>query len=186
MKKILLVSVLAVICGSAAAQNFKFGHINAQELVALMPERDSAQVKFENYGKELQDQVEAMQVELNNKYNTFQQKQNTWSDAIKESKMREIQELGQRSQEFQQTAQEDLQKMYQTLLRPVIEKANKAIETVAKREGFTYVFDLSGGSLSYFNPEQSIDLLPLVKKELNITKVLPSTARPATGAAPKR
>ena len=170
---------MAGICGTAVAQqNYKFGHINSQELIVLMPERDSASIKWENYGKELQEQIEAMQVEYNTKLNTYQQKSATWSAAILEAKQKELIELQTRIQEFQQTAQEDLQKMQQVLFRPVIEKATKAIETVAKREGFTYIFDISSGGIPYFSAEQSIDLLPIVKKELNITRDTP-TARPA-------
>ncbi len=181
MKKLLLLVMMAGIIGTASAQqNYKFGHINAQELIVLMPERDSATTKMENYGKELQEQVESMQVEFNTKLNTYQQKQATWTAGILEAKQKELQDLQARIQEFQQTAQEDFQKMQQVLLRPVIEKANKAIETVAKREGFIYIFDISAGSIPYFNPEQSVDLLPLVKKELNITKDVPTAARPAT------
>ncbi len=180
--KLFLVVVMAGIGSTAVAQqNYKFGHINAQELIVLMPERDSATTKMENYGKELQEQIEAMQVEYNTKLNTYQQKAATWSAAILEAKQKELVELQTRIQEFQQTAQEDFQKMQQTLLRPVIEKANKAIETVAKREGFTYIFDISSGNIPYFNVEQSIDLLPLVKKELNITKELPAAARIGAG-----
>jgi outer membrane protein len=155
------------------AQDYKFGHINTQELIVLMPERDSAQVKMETITKDLQEQIQAMQLELQTKYTTYQQKQATWTAAILEAKQKELQELSVRAEEFQRTAQEELQRQQQLLLQPVIQKATKAIEKIAKQEGFTYVFDVSSGVLQYFNPEQSVDVLPLVKKELNITKELP-------------
>jgi outer membrane protein len=154
-------------------QPYKFGHINSQELVVLMPERDSAQAKMETITKDLQEQIQAMQLELQTKYTAYQQKQAVWTAAVLEVKQKEMQDLSARIEEFQRTAQEELQRSQQQLLQPVIQKATKAIETIAKREGFTYVFDTSTGVLPYFNPEQSIDILPLVKKELNITKELP-------------
>jgi outer membrane protein len=155
------------------AQSYKFGHINTQELVLLMPERDSAQTKLESISKDLQDQIQDLQTELQTKYTTYQQKQATWTAAILEAKQREIQEISARTEEFQRTAQEELQRAQQQLLQPVIQKATKAIEKVARQEGFTYIFDISGGAIQYFNPDQSVDILPLVKKELNITKELP-------------
>jgi len=174
--KLFLVMVMACICSSAVAQqNFKFGHINAQELIMMMPERDSASVRMENYGRELQDQIEAMQVEFNNKLNVYQQRHAEWSASILEMRQRELQELQVRIQEFQQTAQEDFQRMQQVLLRPVIDRANNAIEAVGKREGFIYIFDISSGSIPFFNTEHSVDVLPLVRQELNI----PASARPA-------
>jgi outer membrane protein len=169
------VLLLTGLCSVVFAQNYKFGHINTQELVVLMPERDSAQAKLEVISKDLQEQIQAMQLELQTKYTTYQQKQATWTAAILEAKQREIQELSVRAEEFQRTAQEELQRSQQQLLQPVIQKATKAIEKIAKQEGFTYVFDISGGAIQYFDPDQSVDILPLVKKELNITKELPRT-----------
>jgi outer membrane protein len=172
--RLFLVLLISGIFNTLTAQNYKFGHINAQELIALMPERDSAQAKLEIYSKELQESIESMQVEFNTKLNTYQQKQATWSAALLDTKQKELQDLRTRIDEFQQTAQEEFQRMQQSLLRPIIEKANNAIEKIAKQEGFTYIFDLSIGAIPYHNPEHSIDLLPLVKKELNITKELPA------------
>jgi len=53
------------------------------------------------------------------------------------------------------------------LLQPIIEKADKAIKEVGKENGYTYIFDLSRGSVVYFS-EVSEDVLPLVKKKLGI------------------
>ena len=172
-KLFLVVVVMAGISVSAAAQTPKFAHINSQELIFLMPEYDSVMVKMEAFGKELQEQIEGMQKELQDKYAIYQQKNATWTAGVAEAKLKELNDLGQRAEEFRQTAQQDFQKQQQELMSPVIEKAKKTIAVVAKRENFLYVFDLSAGSLAYFDEQQSTDLLPLVKKELKITKELP-------------
>ena len=44
------------------AQNFKFGHINSDELIQAMPEYDSATVKLEKFRKELVNALELMQL----------------------------------------------------------------------------------------------------------------------------
>jgi outer membrane protein len=174
MKKIILCAALVAAAVCAKAQHhFKFGHINGQELLTLMPERDSAEAKFLAYYKDLEEQSELMLVEFNNKNNTFQQKAKTWSDAIREAKEKELRDLQQRIQEFQVTAREDLQREQDKMLRPVIEKANNAIKKVGKDNGFTYIFDvgnttLGNAAVAYWNLEQSIDVLELVKKELGI------------------
>jgi len=54
-------------------------------------------------------------------------------------------------------------------MKPIVDKANAAISKVAKANGFVYVFDVSTGAVAYFS-DQSIDVLPLVKKELGIVK----------------
>jgi outer membrane protein len=174
MKKITLLSLFIVACTAGMAQTFKFGHVNGQEVIALMPERDSAQAKFMAYAKDVEETLETMQVEYNNKLNTYQKSAKTWGDAIREQKEKELQDLGQRIQEFQVSAQQDLQKQQAELLRPVIEKATAAIKKIAAEGNFTYVFDTSNSAVTYWNPAQSIDIMPLVRTELGITKELPA------------
>lgn len=166
----LLVGAIVSIAGvNATAQNLKFGHINSQELLAAMPERDSAEAKLKKYTEDLQNQIEELQVEFNKKYQDYVQKRATLSDAIREMKEKELQEMQQRAQEFQQTAEQDYQRYRTETMKPVIDKADAAIKKVAKANNFIYVFDVSEGVLLYYS-EQSTDLMPLVKKELGITK----------------
>lgn len=167
--KSIMVAVLFLCAAGVSAQNFKFGHINSQELLAAMPERDSAEAKLKKYAKDLQDQIETLQVEFNKKYQDYLQKKATFTDAIREVKEKELNDLQQRSQEFEQTAQQDYQRMQGELMKPIMEKADGAIKKVAKANGFTYVFDIGSGVVMYFS-DQSIDVLPLVKKELGIVK----------------
>lgn len=165
----LMIAALILSAATISAQNLKFGHINSQELLAAMPERDSAEAKLKKFAKNLQEEIETLQVEFNKKYQDYLQKKATYTDAIREMKEKELQDLQQRSQEFEQTAQQDYQKQQGDLMKPIVEKANAAISKVAKANGFLYVFDVSTGSVAYFS-DQSTDVLPLVKKELGIVK----------------
>jgi outer membrane protein len=177
MKKIVLLAFCVLSFGALSqAQNLKFGHLNTNELISLMSERDSAVVKLQAYQNELEETLEGMGTEYNNKVNEYQRKQNEWAPVVLESKQRELQELGQRIQQFQANAQQDMAQMQQTLMTPVIEKAQNAITKVAKAHNLVYVFDLSVGALIYFDDSVSLDLLPLAKKELGIPaeKVAPT------------
>jgi len=172
-----LVIVALFLCAAgASAQNLKFGHINSQELLMAMPERDSAEAKLKRYAKDLQDQVETLQVEFNKKYQDYLQKKATFTDAIREMKEKELSDLQQRAQEFEQTAQQDYQRQQGELMRPVVDKANAAIQKVAKANGFVYVFDISTGAVAYFS-DQSTDVLPLVKKELGLKETTATTLK---------
>ncbi len=177
MKKIVLI-VSCVLCFGAfsQAQNLKFGHINTNELISLMSERDSAIVKLQAYQDDLVETLQGMETEYNNKVNEYQRKRNEWAPVVIETKERELQELGQRMQQFQQTAQQDMAQMQQTLMAPVVEKAQNALTKVAKANNLVYVFDLSAGSLIYYDDAVSLNLLPLAKKELGIPaeKVAPT------------
>ena len=165
-----ITKILALVMVLFATQSFaqtKLGHINMQELVALMPERDSAVTKLENYAKELEETMQGMQQEFNTKLQTYQQKNATWTAAILEAKTKELQEMEQRLQMFNQNAQQEMAQLQQSLFAPVYEKASKAVEKLATDGGFTYVFDLSAGGI-FYKGASSIDLLEDAKKALGI------------------
>lgn len=167
MKKILVATVLVLgLVGSTMAQSAKFGHISSAELMTLMPERAAIQTELENYQKSLETQITMMGTEYQSKIADYQANEQTWSDLVRESKAKEIGDLEARITEFQKSAQESLAKKEQSLVEPLIEKAQTAITDVAKKNGYTYVFDTSTGAVIVFPDGDNI--LPLVKKHLNI------------------
>ena len=159
--KLTLALAVVAVCGSTASAQ-KFGYINMAELVTLMPESDSASVKLQALQKELGDQLDAVQVEFNTKYQEYQKNQATYSEAVNQLKTKE------RYQELQQVASQQFQKTQGDLLTPIYDKAQKAVEKVSKDNGFTLVFNVTSDPLAYYNSATVTDVLPLVKKELNL------------------
>ncbi len=158
---------IAVIFMALAVNAQKFGHITAELLLQDMPEYDSAQVKLQDLNRTYELEIERIQVEINKKIEEFQRTETTMSQLIKEAKASEIQEMQARLQNFAQTAQQDLQQQQMILIQPVMDKARKAIEEVAKEKGLLYVFDMSQGNPVYAS-EESLDMLPLVKAKMGL------------------
>lgn len=152
---------------SVQAQGLKFAHINSQELIASMPESDSAQRKLQAFEKDIMEQLDQLRVEINKKYQDYLQNRETLSPSILQTRERELQDLQQRMQEYQMAAQKDFQDLQQKLMQPILEKAHNAIKKVGKAGGYLYVFDTSVGTVLY-QSEQSVDVLADVKKELGI------------------
>ena len=165
MKRMIL--AIAIIGTAITLHAQKFGHITAEQLLVVMPEYDSAQAKVEELRLHYTLEIERIQVEINKKIEEFSANEATMSDLIKEAKASEVQELQMRLQNYSQTAQQDLQQQGQMVMGPVMDKARKAIDEVAKEKGLIYVFDLSGGNPIYTS-EESLDLLPLVKAKLGL------------------
>lgn len=168
-----LLALAMVLFATQAFAQVKIGHININELVELMPERDSAVIQIQNFAKELDETMQGMQQEFNTKLQTYQQKNATWTAAILEAKTKELQDFEQRIQMFNQKAQQDMQQLQQTLFAPVYEKAGKAVDKIGAEGGFTYIIDMR---TVVFKGEGGIDVLPLAKKELGIpeSKVAPT------------
>lgn len=172
MKKLTGVALLVLLvtfCGMKAnAQNFKFGHINSDELIQALPEFDTARAQYERYQKDLQNALELMQVELNNKNDTYQKESKNYTDIVKQTKEQEMIDMNRRIQDFAQNAQTQLQQKQAELFQPIYQKIDKAIKDVGKENGFVYVFDVAKGSLLYFDETKSTNVMNLAKAKLGI------------------
>lgn len=165
MKKIALIAALSIISMTAFAQQ-KFAHVNSNELITLCPEADAARTTMAASQTEAQETYQAMVEEFNNKYSQYQQKASTWTASIRETKEKELTDIQQRIQEFQQSIEVELQQQQQTLMAPIYEKVNKTIQDLAKAGGYIYVFDIA--SALYIDDTQSVDLTAEARKALNI------------------
>lgn len=170
--KLTLAVVLVMSSTSLFAQ--KFARINMQELIATMPETKEMQTNLQAYVKDLQEQIETLQVELNNKYNDFMKEYNNLSEGVRNVKEQEIQDMQKRLQEFDQWAQNDLQKKRAEMSEPIFTKANEAVNKISKAGGYLAVFDTSVPSMAYFDEGALTDLMGQVKAELGI----PADAQP--------
>lgn len=169
MKNIFRISLLVVFLlglNTTVFSQAKFGHINTNELLQQMPGREEATQELEKYAGELETTFSAMQNEFQTKYQDYLENQETYSQLIRQSKERELESLQQRIMEFQESAQEDLVQKENELLRPIIEKARKAIEDVARENGYSYVFDSSMGVLLYSEPTDN--LMDKVKAKIGL------------------
>ena len=130
MKKLVLFAVFGLLTLSSSAQ--KFGHINSQELLSLMPERKTAETSLQNYAQGLENQLMSMQTEYQSMIEDYQNNESSYDDLTKQDKEAEIIGLQERLQTFQQNAQKSLQEKEQELLRPILERAQNAIDKVVE------------------------------------------------------
>jgi outer membrane protein len=173
MKKVFVILVftgLFLVSGSLVAQStIKLGHIDSRLVFAAMPESDSAQKTIEREAAAMQKTLEELQVEFNKKYEDYLKLTNdpNTSALILKTKEEELQTIQQRSQTFQQQAEQAITEKRTEIFKPIQDKAIKAVNDVAAENGFTYIFDTAGGAIVYTAPE-STDILLLVKTKLGL------------------
>jgi len=167
--KLVLAIAAVALCSTISAQNFKLAHINMEELIVSMPEYDSAMVKMQKIQNELETEVENLQVEYRRKLDDYLKNEANLTDIVKQSRQTELQNLGQRIQTFTESAQQTLEMENGKLMQPIWEKANKAVENVAKEQEVTYVFS-SNPQILIYKAIGTLDLLPAVKNHLGIKK----------------
>ena len=166
LKKIALLMMLILPMG-VFAQNLKFGHINAMEIVSAMPEYTKAQADLEAMSKQYQEEMQRSQAEFNKKVQEFQQQADSLPKNIADRRQKELQDMAQRQEEFQQDAYQNMQKAQQDALVPIYKKLDEAIQAVGKAEGVIYIFDLARTPIPYVSSE-SVDVTAKVKTQLGI------------------
>ena len=166
MKKIFLIAAAAIVSLSVSAQNLKFAHVNYSELVQLMPEADQARAAMAASSKEAEETFQGMYEEYQTKMQQYQQKAESWTAAVRQSKEKELGDIQARLQEFQQTIQQELAQQQNTLMAPIQQKVIETVEKRAKEGGYIYVFEAP--SMLYIDSKQSTDLTPAARKALNI------------------
>ncbi len=171
MKKILTIcTTLLLLSGISYAQTQKFAHIDFEKLIDAMPEKEVALQTLQKEYKEAQNMIEEMSVELNRKYMNAQKSLDTLSALGRQMLEEELMQQQQRIQMYQTNAEQRLSERRESLLNPILQKAQNSVKEVAEKEGFIYVFDTSEGSQILYFSAKSTDILSLVKKHLGITE----------------
>lgn len=169
LKKIAIVMMLILPMG-VFAQNLKFGHINAQEIITVMPEYTKAIADLQALDKKYTEELQRTNAEFSKKYQEFQQAiaKDSLPANIAERRQKELQDMAQRQEQFQQDAQEGMAKAQNEMMAPIYKKLDDAIKAVGAAEGVIYIFDLARTAIPYVNEAQSINLTAKVKAQLGI------------------
>jgi outer membrane protein len=151
---------------ASAQSTYKFGHINSTQLLSMMPDTKMADSSLQKFGQSLDGQLKTMTAEYQGKITDFKSKESSMADPVRESKMKEISDLEQRIQDFQESAQTSMQKKKEELYSPIIKKAEAAINGIAKEKGYSYIFDTSVGAVLF--AQDSEDIMSMVKGKLGL------------------
>ena len=161
--KSLAIAVILFIGTQVSAQT-KVAHVDLQALMTAMPDMKTAQDQMKKIQESYDKDFKAMATEYQTKLQKYEQESPTAGDALNETRSKEMQDMGARIQQFQQTAQKELGQKEMDLIKPIMEKAQAAIKKVAKEKGFNYVLDSTTGSGVLV--AEGTDLLADVKKAL--------------------
>jgi outer membrane protein len=166
MKHILILAVVLLTTALTAQQ--KYGHLNTGNLLESMPEvkqADSALILIQDsLQKKENEMIEAFEKE--------------YMDFVKQANAGELPKvtIDKKQAEFQQKENDILQyrrevqtliiQKRQELLDPILERVQKAVDKVAKEQGFTYIFDIGSGAFLYASETEDVE--PLVKTILGL------------------
>ena len=169
MRNLLILCSFVLLCSFGnEVQAQKFGYINTAELLQQIPQVKEANSNIETYRNQLLKKGQEMLQSLQGKYQELERKQGAGEISPKQL---EIEAQGLKAEEskimeFDQSSQQKIFEKSETLLKPIRERIQKAIDDVASENGFAYIFDYSTGFILYGDP--SADVSALVKAKLSL------------------
>jgi outer membrane protein len=168
MKRIIFLFCLIALSATAGISQ-KYGHLNFGNLITLLPETEAADKELEEYQKQLVAKGEEMAKSFQEKYIEFvKEVQGGNLPPVKQQEQQTaLQQQQQEILDYEQEIVDLVQKKREELLKPIIDKADSAVQEVAKENGYTFIFDTSIFNAVLFASEAD-DVLPLVKAKLGI------------------
>ncbi len=166
MKKIIMVLMLMAPMATFAQ---KFGHVDAQSIMQAMPEFIKARGDLEAQSKEYENDLKAMQDELQRKSEAYDKTKSTMNATKQQETEAELQQMFAKIQQANQDYQQQLNKMQQEKLAPIMNKVTTAIQNVGKNGGYVYIMDASMG-IPYISQTLSKDVTADVKAEIQKMK----------------
>ena len=166
MKTFLLVVVCAL--GSLGLNAQKFGYLNSQALIQQIPEVKEANAELETLKKQYENQGQDMVTALQTKYAALERKQSQGEIAPKqlEIEAQALKDEEVKIGQFQQEIQQKLFEKSETLLKPIRDRIQTAIDEVAAENGYAYIFDEATGVILY--ADSGTDVSGLVRAKLGM------------------
>lgn len=158
--------LLFFIFSGLAISQTKVGYIDSKKIIDNMQEAKDAKQKLDNLVTDWQKELGQLQDSLKKIKDDFDKKKLILSDQMKAQVEKEIKDLDAsitnfKTQKFGENG-EYFQKQTE-FMKPVQDRIFKAIETVAKKEDYDYVFDRNSDILLLFVNEK-YDLTAKVQK----------------------
>lgn len=178
MRCVGLLAVLGLWAFSANAQQ-KIGYIDSEQILNRLPEYQDAQQRLERLAQQWQQQLEAMQREIDQLFRDYQAREVLYTEEMRRQKQQEILNKERALEQFREQKfgpQGELFQQQTQLIRPIQERVLQALRQVAEEQGYDFVFDRSG-SLLFLYARPQYDLTDLVLQKLGISATPAPTRR---------
>lgn len=167
MKKFIALFSLALISFTSSAQS-KIGTIDAEYILAQLPEMTQVNEGMKTYNEELQKELEATIAKYETQVKDYQESNATLSEEDRKTKESEIISLENDIKSFRQKASVMMQMRRNELTKPLYDKINEAMQQVIQEDNYTHIFHAGGNALAFAEAES--DITEKVMAKLGVTQ----------------
>ena len=160
----------------------KLGYVNSETILKELPEAKDAQQKLETIVKVWQDELEKMSKDLQGKYEDYQKKSAMWTETAKQAEQKKLIDQEQKVNQYRQDKfgqQGELAVQREKMMTPIREKILKTIETVAKEQQVSFMFDKAGDVLLLYADKSADYTYEVLNRLIKDVKAEPKSTKPA-------
>ncbi len=171
MRKLVLLAVFGLITFASQAQTAtKVGYADVDYIFSQMPEAKQIEAELKSMEAQLKGQIEAKIKKFQTELADYQKNGAAMIDAVRQNTERELTQQQQNIEKLQQDAQTTIQNKNTQMMTPVYDKVGKAIEAVAKENGFSFILNQQIGGLDVIlYGDDKMDISDLVLKHMGVT-----------------
>jgi outer membrane protein len=168
-KKAFSLFVALYISATLGAQTApKYGHMNLGNLLEMLPDTKKANDDLKIYADKFGVMDDSITKAFQAKVTLFQE--DYQAGKLTPIKAQEMEAALQKEQadiqKFEQDANQKVTAKREELLKPILDRVDQAIRTVAKENGYLMIFDTSTGAMLFAN--ETDDVTALVKAKLGV------------------
>ena len=169
MKKLSILSVIAIIFSIQLNAQSKVGTVDVEYIISAMPELEQVRTDVTSYNDGLESQSKLKINTFQTLVDSYQQNESTYNEAIKKEKQSEIIALENDIKQFQQNSNKLIQLKQDELIQPLYQIIGDALNAVSKEEKFTQVFTINN-NIVYLDPKMDLTIKVMKKMGLPIPK----------------
>lgn len=155
---ILFMAIILMSWADVSAQ--KFGYVDTDYILKSIPEFQDAQNELDRLSKIWQEEIEEKFEQVEQMYRAYQADAVLLPEDLRKKREEEIIRAEREAKELQRKRfgqDGDLFKKRQELVKPIQERVFNAIEEIATRQNYGFIFDkASGPVIMYVNPRYDI------------------------------
>ena len=159
--KTFLIATIALLGFQTINAQAKTAHVDVNDLMSKMPAVIDAQNQLKKLSDTYTADYKTMVDEYQAKIKKYDGEATTVTDAVNQTRQTEMQDMAKRISDFQESAQKDIEKKREDLMKPITERVKASIQKVGKAKGYQYVLNAADLLLS-----DGPDLTADVKKDL--------------------
>lgn len=170
-----LTALLAVLTVDSAAQNQKIGYVDTDYILSQIPEYQGIEQQLRMRGQEWKKELDRMQEEIDRLKEEYEAREILYTEEVQKQKQSEIQQKIREREQYREQkfgADGEYYQKQKELLQPVQRRVLEAIDKIARRDNYDFVFDQAGNTDMLFSlPEWNLNEEVLVEMGIDTNEI---------------